>query len=123
MAAKNAPVYVSVRGGGSTSLSPWLQPHSGEVWAFHGHNMAYNISVATHTQQERWEWVKAGIRLVQTDGMRYNPNDIRLYKNLAFWYQHKIEGYSDDAHLYYKNQHCRDLPMPNVLVLGFGEFK
>src|SRR5687767_14390951 len=48
-----------------------LQPRFAAVWAFHGHNMAYNISVATHTEQERWEWVNAGIRLVRDQGLRY----------------------------------------------------
>ena len=34
-----------------------LQPRFAAVWAYHGHNMAYNISVATHTLEERWDWV------------------------------------------------------------------
>ncbi len=79
-----------------------LQPRFGAVWAFHGHNMAYNISVATHTQEERWEWVNAGIRLVRDEGLRHNPNDLVLHKELAFWFAHKIDGYSDDSHLFYK---------------------
>jgi hypothetical protein len=81
-----------------------LQPRFAAVWAFHGHNMAYNISVATQTMEERWEWVNAGIRLVRGDGLRHNPNDLVLHKELAFWFAHKIEGYADDAHLYYKRQ-------------------
>lgn len=85
-----------------------LQPRFGAVWAFHGHNMAYNISVATHTQQERWEWVNAGIRLVRNQGIRYNPNDLTLHRELAFWFAHKIEGVADDAHLYYKTEFCRE---------------
>jgi hypothetical protein len=85
-----------------------LQPRFASVWAFHGHNMAYNISVATHTQQERWEWVNAGIRLVRNQGLRYNPNDMELHKELAFWFAHKIEGVSDDAHLYYKLAFCNE---------------
>lgn len=85
-----------------------LQPRFGPVWSFHGHNMAYNISVATHTVQERWQWVNRGIDLVRNQGLRYNPNDIVLYKDLAFWLQHKIEGVSDDAHLYYKREFARE---------------
>lgn len=79
-----------------------LQPRFAAVWAFHGHNMAYNISVACNTEQERWEWVNAGIRLVREEGLKYNPNNLVLHKELAFWFAHKIEGYADDAHLYYK---------------------
>ena len=83
-----------------------LQPRFAAVWAFHGHNMAYNISVATHTEAERWEWVKAGIRLVRNEGLRHNPNDLVLHKELAFWHAHKLEGVADDAHLFYKQQFC-----------------
>ena len=85
-----------------------LQPRFAAVWAFHGHNMAYNISVATHTEEERWEWVKSGIRLVRNEGLRHNPQDLVLHKELAFWYAHKIEGVSDDAHLYYKREFGRE---------------
>ena len=85
-----------------------IQPRFPAVWAFHGHNMAYNISVATHTKEERWEWVNAGIRLVRNEGLRHNPNDLVLHKELAFWFAHKIEGVSDDAHLYYKTEFCRE---------------
>ncbi|MCP3902822.1 MAG: hypothetical protein GY715_04225 [Planctomycetes bacterium] len=85
-----------------------LQPRFAAVWAFHGHNMAYNISVATQTMEERWEWVNAGIRLVRGDGLRHNPNNLVLHKELAFWFAHKIEGYADDAHLFYKRQFCEE---------------
>ena len=46
-----------------------LQPRFGAVWSFHGHNMAYNISVATQTPQERWQWVSAGIALLRDRGV------------------------------------------------------
>ncbi|MCI0629929.1 MAG: hypothetical protein L0Y44_04665 [Phycisphaerales bacterium] len=85
-----------------------LQPRFAAVWAFHGHNLAYNISVATNTKQERWEWVNAGIRLVRNQGLRYNPNDMLLHRELSFWFGHKIEGVSDDAHLYYKREFCNE---------------
>lgn len=88
-----------------------LQPRFAAVWAFHGHNMAYNISVATHTEQERWDWVRKGIRLVREEGIRHNPNDLALHKELAFWFAHKIDGYADDAHLYYKTQFCSEWHM------------
>jgi hypothetical protein len=85
-----------------------LQPRFSAVWAFHGHNMAYNISVAHNTEQERWEWVSAGIELVRNRGLRYNPNDLQLHRELAFWFSHKIEGVADDAHLYYKRELARE---------------
>ena len=88
-----------------------LQPRFGEVWAFHGHNMAYNISVLTNTPEERWSWVKAGIDLVRNKGIRYTPNDLILYKELAFWFAHKVDSYSDDAHLHYKRELAREWQM------------
>ncbi len=88
-----------------------LQPRFGEVWAFHGHNMAYNISVLTNTPEERWSWVRAGLDLVRNKGIRYNPNDLILYKELAFWFAHKVDSYSDDAHLYYKRELAREWQM------------
>ncbi|MSR44131.1 MAG: hypothetical protein EXS15_02070 [Phycisphaerales bacterium] len=89
------------------SLIAKLQPRFGEVWAFQGHNMAYNISVMTDTERERWEWVRAGLDLVRDDGLRYNPNDLTLHKELAFWLAHKVDGVSDDAHLYYKREFAK----------------
>jgi hypothetical protein len=83
-----------------------LQPRFASVWMFHGHNMAYNISVATHTEAERWEWVKKGIDLLRTEALVYNPNNVDLYRELAFYFLHKIEGISDDAHIYYKRMLC-----------------
>ena len=85
-----------------------LQPRFGEVWGFHGHNMAYNISVMTNTPEERWKWVLAGIDLVRDRGLRYNPNDLWLYKELSFWLAHKVDGVADDAHLHYKREWARE---------------
>lgn len=85
-----------------------LQPRFPQVWAFHGHNMAYNVSVMTNTPEERWEWVRAGIDLVRNRGLRYNPNDLVLHRELAFWFGHKLDGISDDAHLHYKREFARE---------------
>ncbi|MHC4429573.1 MAG: hypothetical protein ACYS0D_13360 [Planctomycetota bacterium] len=85
-----------------------LQPRFAAVWAFHGHNMAYNISVAHNTSEERWEWVSAGIDLVRGKGLRYNPDNLQLHKELAFWFSHKIEGVADDSHFYYKTELARE---------------
>lgn len=85
-----------------------LQPRFAQVWGFHGHNMAYNISVLTNTPEERWDWVQAGINLVRNEGLRYNPNDVVLHKELAFWFAHKMDGVADDAHLHYKREHAKE---------------
>jgi len=91
-----------------------LQPRFGEVWAFHGHNLAYNLSVMMSTPEERWRLVNAGIDLVRNKGIRYNPNDLILYKELGWWFAHKVDGLSDDAHLFYK----RELAKEWHLLLG-----
>ncbi len=91
-----------------SNLITALQPRFPEVWSFHGHNMAYNISVMTNTPEERWAWVNAGISLVRDRGVRYNPNSLLLCKELAFWFAHKIDGVADDAHLTYKRQFARE---------------
>jgi len=79
-----------------------LQPRFPQVWVFQGWNMAYNISVKTHTKEERWDWVNKGIRLVRERGLPYNPRAVPLYKELSNWFIHKIGGTTDDMHKYYK---------------------
>ena len=91
-----------------------LQPRFAQVWGFHGHNMAYNISVATHTSEERWDWVNKGIRLLREQGIPYNPRAVRLYRELSWIFFHKIGQYSDDAHWFYK----RELAYEMQQVLG-----
>ncbi|MBX3376331.1 MAG: hypothetical protein KF678_04940 [Phycisphaeraceae bacterium] len=81
-----------------------LQPRYPQVWVFHAWNMAYNISVQTHTNSERWLWVKAGINLLRDHGLRANPNDLLIHKELGWIFLHKIGGYMDEANLYYKKQ-------------------
>src|SRR6185503_5220834 len=105
-AMKEAGLYYEVMA--LSDLITKLQPRFASVWAFHGHNMAYNISVATNTPEERWTWVQAGIRLVRNEGLRYNPNDLALHRELAFWFAHKIEGVADDAHFTYKREICKE---------------
>ncbi|MEM7229287.1 MAG: hypothetical protein AAF432_10795 [Planctomycetota bacterium] len=85
-----------------------LQPRFPSVWAFQGHNMAYNISVRCNSPAERWDWVQKGIRLVRNEGIRHNPNDIILHRELAFWFSHKIGNVADDGHFYYKTMLARE---------------
>ncbi len=81
-----------------------LQPRFPQVWAFHAWNMAYNISVTTQTPEERYQWVMAGIRLLRDEGLKANPNNMLLHKELGWIYLHKIAGYTDDANQYYKRK-------------------
>jgi len=84
-----------------------LQPRFPNVWAFHAWNLAYNISVATQTADERWQWVDQGLRLLRDDGIPKNPNSVLLHKELAWIFLHKIQGISDDANQRYKREIAR----------------
>ncbi len=79
-----------------------LQPRFGQVWVFQSWNMAYNISVLTHTPEERWDWVNKGIKLLRDEGVVYNPNNIAIYRQLGWTFFHKIGQSTDDMNRYYK---------------------
>ncbi len=79
-----------------------LQPRFGQVWVFQSWNMAYNISVITHTPEERWDWVNKGIKLLRDEGIVYNPNNIAIYRQLGWTFFHKIGQRADDMNQYYK---------------------
>ncbi len=88
-------------------LAEWittLQPRFAAVWEFQAWNMAYNISVAIPASQpeQRWRWVRNGYELLRDKGIPMNPKSIRLYRELARIFQHKLGGVSDDDHKYYK---------------------
>ena len=86
-------------------LADWitkLEPRFTDVWAYHAWNLAYNISVLFTEPVDRWRWVRHGISLLRDEGAVYNPEEARLLFELGWFYQHKIGGNSDDAHMYYK---------------------
>jgi hypothetical protein len=90
-------------------LAEWittLQPRFASVWDFQAWNMAYNISVAMPNTRcdERWRWVKNGYELLRDKGIPKNPHSITLYRSLAWIFQHKIGGITDDCHKYYRYQ-------------------
>ena len=91
----------------ANQLSRWicmLQPHFEKVWVFHAWNMAYNISVATHTPEERWDWVSKGIRLLRDKAVVANPDSVVIKKELGWIFFHKIGAMSDDMHWYYRRR-------------------
>jgi hypothetical protein len=97
-------------------LADWitkLQPHMVAVWQFQAWNMAYNISVKFKDHEDRWHWVKRGVELLRDDGLKYNPNETRLYRDLSWLFQHKIGANLDDAHMLYKLRWAQE--MQNVL--------
>ena len=102
----------------AVQLADWitkLQPHSDAPWIFQAWNMAYNISVKFPDPNDRWLWVQRGIELLRDDGLKYNPNKALMYRELAWFFQHKMGANLDDAHLVYKGQWAAKM---NALIPG-----
>src|SRR5882672_9190170 len=98
-------------------LADWitkLEPHFVQVWLVQAWNMAYNISVKFKENEpgvysDRWRWVHRGIKLLRDDGLRYNPNETLIYRELAWFFQHKMGANLDDASVYYKQQWANEM--------------
>jgi len=93
-------------------LASWitvLEPHFVQVWIVQAWNMAYNISVKFKDYPDRWRWVERGIDLLRDDGLRYNPNETLLFRELAWYFQHKMGQTLDDANQYYKQQWANEM--------------
>lgn len=88
-------------------LADWitkLQPHFVTVWVHQAWNLAYNISVKFPDHQDRWLWVQRGIELLRDYGLKYNPQETLIYRELAWFFQHKMGANLDDANMLYKAQ-------------------
>ncbi len=93
-------------------LADWitkLEPTYVQVWLVQAWNMAYNISVKFKDWPDRWRWVKRGFELLRDDGLTYNPNELLIYRELGWIFQHKMGQNLDDAHLYYKQQWANEM--------------
>jgi hypothetical protein len=96
----------------AAQLADWitdLEPHFTQVWLFQGWNMAYNISVKFKDFSDRWRWVERGIELLRDYGLRYNPDDLLIYRELAWFFQHKMGQNLDDANVYYKQEWAKEM--------------
>ena len=91
----------------ANTLAQWittLQPRFPQVWGFQAWNLAYNVSVKTNTPTERYDWVSKGIRLLRDEGIPKNRQSIRLYRELAWIFFHKMGKTADDMHWFYKRK-------------------
>ena len=101
----------------ASQLATWitdLEPHFSQVWVFQGWNMAYNISVkfkenAPGDYTDRWRWVQRGIELMRDEGLKYNPDDVLIFRELAWQFQHKIGANLDDGNMFYKMQWAAEM--------------
>jgi len=95
-----------------TQLADWitkLEPHYTQVWLVQAWNMAYNISVKFTDFSDRWRWVRSGIELLRDEGLRYNPNELLMYRELAWFFQHKMGANLDDANMTYKQEWANEM--------------
>ena len=93
-------------------LADWiakLQPQSAMVWRYQAWNMTYNISVKFRDPADRWRWVQRGVELLRDEGLKLHPYDSQMYHELAWFFQHKMGYFLDDAHLYYKQQWANEM--------------
>jgi hypothetical protein len=96
----------------AAQLADWitdLEPHFSQVWLFQAWNMAYNISIKFKDFPDRWRWVERAIELLRDDGLRYNPDDVLIYRELAWFFQHKMGQNLDDANMYFKQQWAEEM--------------
>lgn len=93
-------------------LADWttkLEPHYVQVWINNAWNMAFNISVKFANPEDRWRWVQRGIALLRDEGLKYNPDEALIYRELAWFYQFKLGYNLDDAHQYYKSNWFQEM--------------
>jgi len=72
-----------------------LQPHFLSIWTFQGWNLAYNVSVEWDAPEDKYEWIKQGIKFVQ-QGVEHNKRSPDLIWDAAWFYYHKF-GFADEA--------------------------
>ncbi len=93
-------------------LADWitkLEPHFVQVWTVQAWNMSYNISVKFKDFDDRWRWVQRGIALLRDEGLKYNPNETLLYRELSWQFQHKMGANLDDANKVYKQEWLKEM--------------
>jgi hypothetical protein len=72
-----------------------LQPHFLSIWTFQGWNLSYNVAVEWDAPEDKYEWIKQGIKFVQ-EGVNKNRRSPDLVWDTAWMYYHKL-GFSDES--------------------------
>jgi len=86
------------------ALLTFLEPHVAEVWTYSAWNLAYNVSVRMPREEDRWPWVLRAIRLLRDDGLKWNPGDPDICRELAFMFELKIGAKMDSAAPLYREE-------------------
>ncbi len=71
-----------------------LQPHYVQIWKFQGWNLAFNVSREWDRVDDRFYWVKEGVKFLQ-QGTRRNQTVAILYHNVGDFISRKM-GISDE---------------------------
>lgn len=74
-----------------------LEPHTPEIWSYAAWNLAYNISIMMPTDEDRWRWVEAAIKLLRDRGLKFNPGSREICRELAWLFELKLGGKLDQA--------------------------
>ena len=86
------------------SLLVHMEPHTPEVWSYSAWNMAYNISIMMSSPADRWRWVYAALKLLRDNGLKYNPREAELYREIAWMFEVKIGADIDSASSVYREK-------------------
>jgi len=87
------------------TLGDWitkLQPTFTPVWRYQAWNMAFNISKTFEDPNDRFRWVWSGIKLLRDEGLKYNPTDAEMYRELGQIIYMKIARFTETTHFQYK---------------------
>jgi hypothetical protein len=84
----------------TVNLITKLQPHFLKIWTYQGWNLAYNVSVEWDAPDDKYEWIKKGIKFLR-DGVAKNERSPDLIYDTAWTYYHKI-GFADEAIIFRK---------------------
>ena len=79
----------------TVNLITKLQPHFLQIWTFQGWNLAYNVSVEWDAPDDKYEWIKKGIKFLR-DGVSKNQKSPDLLWDTAWTYYHKL-GFADET--------------------------
>jgi len=84
-----------------------LQPNIPDVWAFHSWNLAYNITVKWQAPEDKWRWVKSGMKVIEKGAERI-PNNFLLEHTAGWLYLHKCGDETGDRCAPYYRQRIRE---------------
>lgn len=85
-------------------LLAFLEPHEPEVWNYAAWNLSYNVSVRMPREEDRWPWVHEALRLLRDEGLKWNPGDAKICRQLAFLFELKIGADFDTASPLYREE-------------------